>query len=142
MSEPGMPDATFGGLCVWSNILFAVLAPVFWFKKRFCEVVLVGLVTVASTFYHSFQMHPALGPLHPWTKFACVSDIIFAVTMSVVLAARHPHRRSRALPFLLGAMVCFFVPCLLPHGHVAQVGYSILHSAWHGFSAMAAYAIV
>jgi len=142
MSEPGCPDHTFGGLCVWSNIFFAALAPVFWLKRRFCEVTLVGLVAVASTVYHSLQIHPALGPLHTWTKVACVSDVTLAVTFAVVLAARYPRSRLRALPWLLGAMVCFIVPCLLPHGQAAEVGYSFLHSAWHGFSALAAYAMV
>lgn len=139
MAEPGRPDATFGGLCVFSNVFFAMLAPVFWLQRRMPEVVLVGLVTVASTVYHGLQI--TWGPLHAATKLACVSDISMALTLTACLAARYPQTRSRAVPALVACTFCFVAPSLLPHGRVAEVGYSLLHSAWHGFSALAAYAV-
>lgn len=138
MASPGRPDRQFGGLCVYSNVFFALLAPIFWLEQMIVESGLVILVVVASTVYHSFQIHPALGPLHEFTRFACVSDICLAVSLAAFLAIRHPRTRNKALPAVAGAAVCFVLPTLLPSS-ISEVGYSWLHSAWHGFSALAAY---
>lgn len=141
LASPGRPDPQFGGLCVWSNLFFALLAPVFWLKRMVIESLLVILVVAASTAYHSFQIHAAFGPLHQITRFACVSDICLAVSFAAILAWRHPRTRNKALPAVAGAAVCFILPTFLPN-HLAEVGYSWLHSAWHGFSAWAAYMTV
>uniref|UniRef100_A0A7S4PS74 Uncharacterized protein n=1 Tax=Alexandrium monilatum TaxID=311494 RepID=A0A7S4PS74_9DINO len=141
MAEPGRPDPMFGHLCLYSNVFFAGLTPLLWLRRHFVELVWVAVVGAASSVYHGLQIHPHWGPGHNWTQLACVADIVLAVSFGAYLTARYPRTRTRALPALGGAMVCFLAPGLLPEP-LAEVGYSWLHSAWHGFSALAAYKIL
>jgi len=138
LAEPGRPDPVFGPLCLYSNVFFACLAPPLWFRRRLLELAWVGAVGGASTLYHALQIHPSWGPEHAWTRLACLTDICLAVSFGLFLAARYPRTRARALPVLAGALLCFWVPSVLP-SEIAEVGYSWLHSAWHGFAALAAF---
>jgi len=141
MTAPGVPDATFGCLCVYSNAAFVTVGGVLWSQQRNVEFFLIALVTVASTVYHSLQVHPPFGPFHELTSSACNFDITLAVTLFLYIGFRYPKTRARALPSLAGAMVCYLAPSLMPEGAWAEVGYSILHSAWHLFAATAVYAV-
>ena len=139
ISEPGKPDALFGSLCLFSNIFFAALVPFFWIRRKTLEVVWVALVTAASTIYHGYQLHPFHGPLNHMTRCACAGDVLLSVSFGLYLAYRYKGRRLQAAPVAALALLCFAVPSFLPTGQIAEVAYSLLHSAWHGLAAAAAY---
>eukprot|EP00438_Fugacium_kawagutii_P029721 Skav204906 [mRNA] locus=scaffold1926:305936:331098:+ [translate_table: standard] len=139
ISEPGRPDALFGSLCLFSNVFFAALVPFFWINRRVIEVVWIALVTLASTIYHGFQLHPFHGPLNHTTRCACAGDVALSVSFGLYLACRYKGRRKEAAPVAALALLCFAIPSMLPGGRIAEVAYSLLHSAWHGLAAAAAY---
>jgi len=141
LSQPGRPDALFGSLCLFSNVFFAALATFFWRHRKTLEVVWMALVTLASTIYHYYQIHPHCGPLDHLTSGACMVDVTLSVSFGLYVASRYPGRR-KALTVALAALLCFVVPSLLPAGRIAEVAYSLLHSAWHGLAAAAAYICV
>lgn len=138
ISEPGRPDALFGSLCLFSNVFFAALVPFFWIQRKTLEVVWIAMVTMASTIYHGFQLHPVHGPLNHTTRCACAGDVLLSVSFGLYLAYRYKGRK-KAAPVAAIALLCFVVPSLLPTRQLAEVAYSLLHSAWHALAAAAAY---
>lgn len=138
ISEPGKPDALFGSLCLISNLFFLALVPFFWIRRKVLEVVWVAMVTMASTIYHGYQLHPFHGPLGHLTRCACAGDVLLSVSFGLYLAFSYKGRK-RAAPVAAAALLCFIIPSLLPTGRIAEVAYSLLHSTWHGLAAAAAY---
>lgn len=139
MLTPGCADPTLGHLCVISNIFFAPLLLHFWERGLPSEAALVALCSTASVVYHSLQVHPLCGPLHEHTRQAFLVDVGFSSCLISFLCAKYA-LRARSLPAVLGAAACYVLPGLLPPPSRA-VGYSLLHSAWHGLAAVAAYSL-
>lgn len=139
MLTPGCADPTFGHLCVISNIFFAPLLLHFWERGLPSEAALVALCSAASVVYHSLQVHPLCGPLHEHTRQAFLVDVGFSSCLISFLCAKYA-LGARSLPAVVGAAVCYILPGLLPLPARA-VGYSLLHSAWHGLAALAAYTL-